>query len=159
MRSKGLNLLRKLLDIERAKVSTSQESDYNQNSAPQLNSHSLKPNRLGATAFEISKAMDFLDSTADDDDELEKYLSATFSKSVRQELKAIHGVALFWAKSQHAYHFLSKVALRIMATPASSATSERDFRDVNRIFTPERSTLDPALINDILFLKSYENIE
>lgn len=67
-----------------------------------------------------------------------------------------HGVAEFWARSDGAYPDLSKVALRVLATPASSASSERDFSAVSRILTPERSTIYSDMLNDILLLRSAE---
>lgn len=61
-------------------------------------------------------------------------------------------------KAREILSYFEKNNIRIATTTASSATSERDFSDVNRILVPERSRLYPALLNEVLFLKSYEKM-
>lgn len=118
-------------------------------------SQSVVLNDLGESSFELSKAIYFL---GDDDSrvfhELYRFLEAILSRHMRANLNHLHGVTDFWEKSESCYPHLSIVALRILSTSASSASSERDFSDVSNILTPNRSALDPSLVNDILFLRS-----
>lgn len=54
---------------------------------------------------------------------------------------------------QGRYPIPSKVALRIVATPAFSAGSKRDFSVVNKLFSEDLSYLGDGIIADMTFLK------
>ena len=61
----------------------------------------------------------------------------------------------FWYRSSEMYPHLSKVAIRLFATPPSSCASERNFNVVNRIVTPQRNRLNSSTIEDHLLLRSF----
>jgi len=64
------------------------------------------------------------------------------------------GVVRFWVSMERILPSLAKVAYRIYGTPVSSSASERTFSAVNRIVTPDRSRLSPALVEDIVYCRS-----
>lgn len=93
-----------------------------------------------------------MNSSAEEPDEVEEYLGATFSKAQRNDLNDTHDVSSFWGKHEHVYPVLRKVSLQIIDTPAFSTTINRDFSHVNHILKPERSNLNPDLDNNLHFL-------
>ena len=55
----------------------------------------------------------------------------------------------FWGKHEAMLHRLSKIAFKVLAIPASIASSERAFSAMNRIISDERSSLDKGLGADL----------
>lgn len=64
------------------------------------------------------------------------------------------GVVMYWNMYKEENMMLSKLALRVYATPASSCSSERNFSAVNRIITDDRSRLSSELLKIIMYLRS-----
>jgi hypothetical protein len=64
----------------------------------------------------------------------------------------------FWKRKDHQMSFpnLSRLALRCFSVPCSSAAVERQFSAAGQLITQRRSSLDPATVNNILFLRSPE---
>ncbi|KAI0558044.1 Zinc finger BED domain containing protein [Gracilaria domingensis] len=121
----------------------------------------VAPKELGTDSFCLSDMFDVADTSEGDIDSFEKYMSRKFPLSISKPLKTSasdedHGTKLirFWINQEAHYPDLSKVALRIYATPVSSSTSERNFSAVNRILTAERSRLKSDVIEDMLYLRS-----
>jgi len=53
----------------------------------------------------------------------------------------------FWSIYQHQYSILSAVARRVLAIPATSASTERLFSASGRVCTFDRSRLKPATVD------------
>lgn len=53
------------------------------------------------------------------------------------------------------YPYLSKLARQILATPASSVSSERSFSVAGRVIEERRSCVDGSTVDAILFLNSF----
>ena len=68
---------------------------------------------------------------------------------------------MFWKEQQHQSSFpnLARLARRYFSIPCSSAAVERQFSAAGQIVTQRRSNLDPSTVNNILFLRSFENNE
>jgi hypothetical protein len=59
---------------------------------------------------------------------------------------------IWWCLKQHQYPILSKIALRVLAIPATSAPSERVFSVAGITIAKERSRLDSANAGELVFL-------
>lgn len=85
-------------------------------------------------------------------DELGRYLLNVMSLTISLYLERDPiGVIRYWIDHQGRYSILSKVALRILVTPASSAVSEGHFSVVNKLVTADRSRLGNNIIADMTF--------
>lgn len=124
-------------------------------SAPSTTAVPLVPTELGAGAFNINDYISYGDVSSDQD-ELARYLATPTPQHV---LEAIGNDKLeifrFWYRLSDVYPRLSKVALRLFATPPSSCASERDFSIVNRIVTPQRNRLNSTTIEDLILLRAF----
>jgi hypothetical protein len=58
----------------------------------------------------------------------------------------------WWRLKQQQYPLLAKVALRLLAIPATLAPSERVFSITGITIAKERSRLNPANAGDIVFI-------
>ena len=63
-------------------------------------------------------------------------------------------VARFWYEKRNKFPILHQVALRVLATPVSSASSERVFSSLKKLVTSDRSRLSAKNIEDILVARS-----
>ena len=63
----------------------------------------------------------------------------------------------FWLANEQMFPNLTRIALRIYATPVSSATNERNFSFGSKIEAPERSSLAPDVVCDLLFCRFQMN--
>lgn len=86
-------------------------------------------------------------------DELERYLQWNIADQYKQP-----NPLPFWRDNQQKFPCLSLVARRLFSIPVTSAAVERSFSAAGRVITERRSSLDPATVNDILFVKSIQNI-
>lgn len=59
----------------------------------------------------------------------------------------------FWAMNRHTLPSLFKVAVRVMAIPASSAPVERVFSHGGVIMRPHRSQLSDKVLSNLIFCK------
>lgn len=100
-----------------------------------------------------SQRMD--DSDSDDDgfmmrradaprpeDEVTSYVADHFNETS----SAVFHPLIFWHTYEDRYPKLSKLALRYLAVPASSASCERAFRRMKTIITEYRENLDPETV-------------
>lgn len=73
-----------------------------------------------------------------------------------------HTVSIFdyWVKKiDSSYHIkdlleLQFVALTILAIPTAQVACERNFSDLNFVFSSKRTRIDPKLLESILFLRT-----
>ena len=115
---------------------------------------------LGVESFNEGAEMDFSTASgsgdaASEDDELMRYKAHEISPSARKELLEEFGIAKFWYNHSGKYPVLSKVALRVHATPPSSASSERDFSDVHNILRPDRSCTSSTTLFDLIQIRTH----
>ena len=61
----------------------------------------------------------------------------------------------YWKKNQPKFPRLSTVALQIFVIPATSASSERTFNSVGRVFEERRTRLNPGTIDAIMRVRSF----
>ena len=86
-------------------------------------------------------------------DELEKYL--------RMNIEDIHkqpNPLPFWGDHQNKYPGLALIARRLFSISVTSAGVERQFSAAGLTITECRARLDPDTVNDILFIRSIQNI-
>lgn len=87
-------------------------------------------------------------------DELARYLSMDMDKSTLTD-----NPLDFWRENQTIFPMLSRVARQIHAIPASSAAVERQFSGAGIVINERRTALDPNQVNNILFIRSMENMK
>jgi hypothetical protein len=70
----------------------------------------------------------------------------------------------WWCIKQQQYPFLAKIAIRLLAIPATLAPSERLFSTAGITIAKERSRLSPTSVGELVFihdavpaLERYEN--
>ncbi|CEF98491.1 HAT dimerisation domain, C-terminal [Ostreococcus tauri] len=61
----------------------------------------------------------------------------------------------WWKNNVNCYPHLSKLALKLLSIPASSAAAERAFSLLGDIITKKRNRLCPKSVDSLLFLHSY----
>lgn len=114
------------------------------------------PAELGSESFCLADSFSFLGSnstTAVDD--IDRFMEEKISHSDREGLKANSNYIIkFWVDRFVCYPHLAKVALRILAAPASSASSERDFSLWQLLFSKLRTRLDPELAESMAISRS-----
>uniref|UniRef100_A0A0A1WDS8 Transposable element Hobo transposase n=1 Tax=Zeugodacus cucurbitae TaxID=28588 RepID=A0A0A1WDS8_ZEUCU len=64
-------------------------------------------------------------------------------------------VLKWWGVNENRYPLLSKVALKFLTIPASSAPAERVFSLAGNVITEKRNRLGPTSVDNLLFLHSY----
>lgn len=87
-------------------------------------------------------------------DELARYLSMDIDKTFLCE-----DPLEFWRKHQQIFPVLTKLARRIHCIPASSAAVERQFSGAGVVINERRTSLEPAQVNNILFIRSVQSVE
>lgn len=106
--------------------------------------------------FNMNAAMDSpVVIGAENQDELARYFAHVVSGLPRSELSADFGCVQFWYINSGKCPVLSKVAYRVLATPPSSSSSERDFSDVHRILTPSRNCTAYGTVFDLIQIRSH----
>jgi hAT family C-terminal dimerisation region len=63
----------------------------------------------------------------------------------------------FWQKNDETFPFLAHSARKYFSDPCSYASVERQLSAARQIRTRRRSTLDPIMVNDILFFRSNQS--
>ena len=86
-------------------------------------------------------------------DELDKYLRMTIEDNYKQS-----NPLPFWKDHEQKFPCLSLLARRLFLIPVTSAAVERSFSAAGLAITERRSSLDPDTVNDILFIRSIQNI-
>ena len=99
---------------------------------------------------------DVEDSTDEDVqpvDEVTAYIEFKLSKQDKDK-DGNFDVLSWWEKHASEFPNLSQIARAILAIPASSAASERDFSTAGFVIQERRTQLNPETVDDILFLHS-----
>ena len=93
-------------------------------------------------------------------DEVAKYLNIEASKFGVQPQwfeQDKFAIIKFWYEKRNQFPKLYKMALRIFATPVSSAGSERVFSVLKKMVPASRSTLSSDIIEDIVVIRSLKD--
>ena len=89
------------------------------------------------------------DEYGETDDEVDKYLSMR----IEPEL-IVDNPLVFWKENQKNLPLLSKFARMVHCIPAPTAAAGREFSEGGLIISKCRSSINPANIDNILFLRS-----
>ena len=101
---------------------------------------------LGSSSFNLKRFIppsEMRGST--DDDELARVLAVPAPQNLEKISDSKTGVIDFWLDHEKVYPLLFKVAMRVFATPASSAARKSDFSVVNHIMSKKRNRISPGL--------------
>lgn len=60
----------------------------------------------------------------------------------------------WWSENEKEFPTMAKLARKLLAIPASSASSERAFSAAGNAVSQRRTALDPQTVNDVLFVHS-----
>jgi hypothetical protein len=78
---------------------------------------------------------------------------------VNQDTTAKFSILLWWKlKGAPTFPIMSHVARLVLCIHASSSKSESNFSDVGITLTKKRSTLKPTTMNDLLFVRSNQDL-
>lgn len=147
-RSKRRAIIRRLMDQIDQRFGTTESAHSSDLNPIQGN---------GDGSIHMEDLMCFDKST--DCDELSTYEKETFSPEQEEDLKTNNGDIRFWVRAKNRYPCLHLVAIRCLAVPVSSMSSERDFSFINRLVTSDRSCLRDDIIEDNAFLKHFFDYE
>ncbi|CAF1603766.1 unnamed protein product [Adineta ricciae] len=101
----------------------------------------------------IDSENDIISVSASKNDELDKYLRMSIDDIYKQP-----NPLSFWKDNESKFPCLSLIARRLFSIPVTSAAVERSFSAAGLVVTKRRSSLDPRTLNDILFVRSIQNI-
>lgn len=152
LKYKGCDLIRKMMGKVSKATPASEEMSRHQ--PVPLDDSRMTPNSLGVKSFRLDDAFDFPDFSGTDTDGLSKYLGTSFARSTMDILSSENGLAEFWLTTEHSWPELTKIALRVLATPVSSCSSEHNFSAVNRIVTADRSRFKSDVLEDLIIVRS-----
>lgn len=65
---------------------------------------------------------------------------------------------MFWKVNEQRFPGLSKLALKYLCTPVSSAPVERLFSIAGKVFKPERCSLSDQTFHDLMMIKCNNDI-
>jgi hypothetical protein len=103
--------------------------------------------------IDIDDDNDLISTTISKNDELEKYLRMNIGDVYKQS-----NPLPFWKDNENKFPCLSLIARRLFSIPVTSAAVERSFSAAGLAVTERRSSLDPSTVNDILLVRSIQNI-
>lgn len=112
---------------------------------------------LGKRKFSLRDHISRAEFSEEDQDEVNRYKHTPLRQMGLDQdtfLSDPFSVVRFWHSRKRSYPQLSKIAMRIFATPASSCASERVFSIVNKLVTSDRSVLSTKLISQIIVSRS-----
>lgn len=101
-----------------------------------------------------------------EDDRIETTLNDTLSSQAQKEIDNYlkngkpndqDNILMWWRKNEKTFPGLALLAKSVLATPATSASSERAFSIGGRIFEERRTNLNPLILDQVLFLNSNLN--
>lgn len=108
---------------------------------------SAKKNRFGDWASE-NDALD--DVSMRFEDEMRLYLMTGKPDSEDPNM-----LLSWWKLRQHCFPNLSRLARKILAIPATSASAERNFSRAGLVVSDKRSSISAQNVNDILLIHNY----
>ncbi|CAF4531594.1 unnamed protein product, partial [Rotaria magnacalcarata] len=133
---------------------TSRQSIVHDQSSAEIILDNYRPQAKKAKIF-MSTLMDKQrQQNGNGQDEVDRYISLTLGENEQYS-----NPLDFWKKkdNQLAFPSLFQLAKRYFSIPCSSSAVERQFSATGQIITQRRANLDPATVNDIIFLRSIEN--
>lgn len=156
LKAKGCTLLRQLLDKNESDEVVEVEPVADEQRATKRIKELFE---IGLySTFNLEAALDIPTCHPEDkQDELKRYLGYWFSEEVSKGVMLDKmSIVRFWASKKYRAIFprVSTVSLPIMATPASFASSERNFSFNNRLITSQRIRLSERLVEDLVLARS-----
>lgn len=142
---KGVNLLRKMIQS-----STNGDIDLAASSSPVV----LVSTAFGNGSFQLSACTSYLGKQPKVD-EVSAYMTETVTAAEREMLQSNDGVVDYCLSTKGSFPALYKVALRILVTPASTASSERDFSLLKIAVSKHKCNLKDDIIKEKAVLQSY----
>ncbi|CAF4379067.1 unnamed protein product, partial [Rotaria magnacalcarata] len=133
---------------------TSRQSIVHDQSSAEIILDNYEPQAKKAKIF-MSTLMDKQrQQNGNGQDEVDRYISLILGEDEQYS-----NPLDFWKKkdTQLAFPNLFQLAKRYFSIPCSSSAVERQFSATGQIITQRRANLDPATVNDIIFLRSIEN--
>ena len=78
---------------------------------------------------------------------------------MNRDTTAKFNILLWWKlKGAPTFPIMSRVARSVLCIPASNSKSESNFSDAGNTLTKKRSVLKPAIVNDLLFVQSNQDL-
>ena len=78
---------------------------------------------------------------------------------MNRDSTAKFNILLWWKlKGAPTFPIMSRVARSVLCIPASSSKSESNFSDAGNMITKNRSRLKPSIVNDLLFVRSNQDL-
>ena len=108
---------------------------------------------IGEQHWSLSNKFFFLDNQTSGNSELSIYLSSGTTSAEQSLLQRDEGVIDFWLRKKPGYPILAKVALRVHVTPATNASSERDFSGLKGIIDPNSTCLKDDIVEALAYVK------
>lgn len=144
---RGESLVRQMvLDFEARKEGIPSNTVHSPNTTSVQNIPNVR-GTLGESSWSLSNKMSFLCSPKSSNDEVSRFMSLVLSSSSVNMLKNDGGEVDFWLSMKADMPTLSAIALKVSVTPASSATSERDFSALKLSVPSNSSCLKDDIIN------------
>lgn len=115
----------------------------------------LALSKMSVDGFNLFESLCFLGSQGVSADERSLYRLSNATEAVQVLLHSDAGIATYWMNKIFVVPRLSKFALRILATPASSSLREHDFRVLKTMLLSRRTLFKDENINGVLLLRSF----
>ena len=78
---------------------------------------------------------------------------------MNRDTTAKFNILLWWKlKGAPTFPIMSRVARLVLCIPASNSKSESNFSDAGNTLTKKRSGLKPTIVNDLLFVRSNQDL-
>lgn len=117
--------------------------------SPEEQCHHPPPEkRVRVSADTLSDVEDSSDEAPQYQDEVAAYIDHKTPKDDHFDILS------WWQDHAHLFPNIAQIARSILAIPASSAASERDFSCAGYVIQERRSQLKPSTVDDVLFLHS-----
>lgn len=145
-RAIGCRLIRSLMEMTNARTKSKKTNEDTQTSKISSGSRD--------EGFSLTSMFDKKEDPGMQRDELDHYHIDDIHMDQSYSVEGDIGVAKWWIDNRGKYPELFEIAMRVLATPASSCSSERNFSCVNNIVTSKRTCLRPKGVDDLVFLRS-----
>jgi len=80
-------------------------------------------------------------------DELQNYLDLNIAYNYKSIID-------FWSENSHKYPRLYVISKQLLSIPATNLSSERNFNYSGLTLTDKRSSIEPNIVNKLLFIRS-----
>ena len=89
----------------------------------------------------------------------EIFATVCLALPMNRSIIAKFNILLWWKlKEALTLPIMSRVARSVLCIPTSNSKSESNFSDARNMLTKKRSGLKPAIVNDLLFVRSNQDL-